>query len=282
MGGKLTFGMPHLLQLRCVPPAGAGADRYPFTVPAVRALAELRDGLALDAPVTCFVGENGSGKSTLLEGLAAACGLPAVGSDEVEHDPTLAPARRLARRLTLAWRTRTTRGFFLRAEDFFGFAKRLARMRAELETRAAEVRTEYAEQGRSAYATGLALGPLVGSLAEMERRYGADPDARSHGESFLALFEARLVPRGLYLLDEPEAALSPQRQLALLAMLRAAAAEGSQFVLATHSPLLLAYPGARLYSFDETPPAAVAWESLEHVRLTRDFLAAPERFLRHL
>ena len=274
--------MPHLLQLRCTLPSGSGAHAYPFTVPAVRALAELREGLALDAPVVCFVGENGSGKSTLLEGLAAAVGLPAVGSSDVAFDPTLAPARALARQLKLAWRTRTTRGFFLRAEDFFGFAKRLTQLRAELETRAAELREEYREQDRSAHALGLALGPLRGSIAEMERRYGADPDARSHGESFLSLLQARLAPRGLYLLDEPEAALSPQRQLALLAMLRDAVAEGSQFVLATHSPLLLAYPGARLYSFDEAPPQAVPWEALEHVKLTRDFLAAPERFLRHL
>jgi predicted ATPase len=274
--------MPHLLRLRCAPPGGEAAERYPFSVPAVRALASLPDGLALDAPVTCFVGENGSGKSTLLEGLAVACGLPAVGGDEVAHDPTLAPARELGRRLKLAWRARATRGFFLRAEDFFNFARRLARMRAELEARAAEVREEYAAADRSAWATGLALGPLHGSIREIERRYGGDLDARSHGESFLTLFQARLAPKGLYLLDEPEAALSPQRQLALLAMLRDAVAEGSQFVLATHSPLLLAYPGARLYSFDEAPPRAVPWEALEHVRLTRDFLAAPERFLRHL
>ena len=273
---------PHLLQLRCTLPSGSGAHVYPFTVPAVRALADLRDGLALDAPVVCFVGENGSGKSTLLEGLAAAVGLPAVGSTDVAFDPTLAPARALARQLKLAWRTRVTRGFFLRAEDFFGFAKRLTQLRAELEARTAEVREEYHAQDRSGYALGLALGPLRGSIAEMERRYGADPDARSHGESFLALLQARLAPRGLYLLDEPEAALSPQRQLALLAMLRDAVADGSQFVLATHSPLLLAYPGARLYSFDASPPAPVEWDALEHVRLTRDFLAAPERFLRHL
>ena len=272
-------GVIHLAEIRVRP---IGADAYPFTVPAVRALADVRDGLALDAPVTCFVGENGSGKSTLLEGLAVAAGLPTVGSDETALDPTLAPARALARRLTLAWRVRTTRGFFLRAEDFCGFAKRLARTRAELQARIAEVREEYAAQDRSAWATGLALGPLQGSIGAMERQYGGDLDARSHGESFLALFQSRLAPKGLYLLDEPEAALSPQRQLALLSMLREAVAQGSQFVVATHSPLLLAYPGARLYSFDDGPPVAVAWDALEHVRLTRDFLAAPERFLRHL
>jgi len=143
----------------------------------------------------------------------------------------------------------------------------------------------YAADGRSAYALGLAQGPERTSLGEMRRRYGEDLDARSHGESFLTLFRARLAPRGLFLLDEPEAALSPQRQLALLALLREFVSLGAQFVVATHAPILLAYPGARLYSFDEpgdAPPRAAVYEELEHVWLTRDFLADPERFLRHL
>jgi predicted ATPase len=271
--------------VRLAPPAGAAADAYPFAVPAVRGVASLPDGLAFDRPVTCFVGENGSGKSTLLEGIAAAARLPAVGADEVERDPTLAPARALGRRLTLAWRVRTGLGFFLRAEDFFGFARRVARMRAEHEARLAELDVEYRTQGRSAWALGLAQGPERRSLAELTRRYGEDLDARSHGESFLALFQARLAPRGLFLLDEPEAALSPQRQLALLALMKAYVARGAQFVVATHAPILLAYPGARLYSFDEpggAPPRAADYAELEHVRLTRDFLADPDRFLRHL
>ena len=257
-------------------------------MPAVRGVASLDDGLAFDRPVTCFVGENGSGKSTLLEGIAAAARLPTVGADEVERDPTLAPARALARRLTLAWRVRTGTGFFLRAEDFFGFARRLARMRAEHEARIAELEAEYRAQDRSAYALGLALGPERRSIGEMARRYGGDLDARSHGESFLALFRARLAPGGLFLLDEPEAALSPQRQIALLALMKEYVDLGAQFVVATHAPILLAYPGARLYAFDEpdagagSPPRAAAYGELEHVRLTRDFLADPERFLRHL
>jgi predicted ATPase len=271
-----------LATARLTLPGGAPGRAHPFTVPAVRALAGLPGGLALDAPVTCFVGENGSGKSTLLEGLAAAVGLPAVGSDDVARDPTLAPARALGRALKLTWTRRLTRGFFLRAEDFFGFARRLARERADLEARLAELEAEYARLDRAPHALGLAQGPLRASLAEMTRRYGVDLDARSHGESFLQLFQARLVPQGLFLLDEPEAALSPQRQLALLALMKRFAAEGAQFVVATHAPLVLAYPGARLYSFDETPPALVGYDDLEHVRLTRDFLRDPTRYLRQL
>lgn len=254
------------------------AESYPFSVPAVRACRELR----FRAPVTFFVGENGSGKSTWLEGIAAAAGLPAVGSDDVAGDATLAAARRLGAAVRLGWTTRTRRGFFLRAEDFFGFTKRLAVMRAELLGRVAELEDEYRVQDRSAYALGLATGPARSSLADMERRYGVDLDANSHGQSFLKLFQARFAPQGLYLLDEPEAPLSPQSQLALLTMLVDMVAEGGQFVIATHSPILLAFPGADIYTFDELPPRLVPYAELEHVRLTRDFLNAPERYLRHL
>jgi predicted ATPase len=267
-----------LAELRLTLPGDSSGASYPFTVPAVRCL----ERLDLSAPVTCFVGENGSGKSTLLEGLAAAANLPTVGSEDIARDPTLAPARRLARRLTLSWARRTGRGFFLRAEDFFGFAKRLARERAELEGRLAELEAEYAAQDRSRYALGLAQGPMRASLAEMEQRYGVDLDANSHGQSFLRLFGSRLVPAGLYVLDEPEAALSPTSQLALLATMMDLTRQEAQFVVATHSPILLAYPGARIYSFDASPPEAVAYEEVEHVRLTRDFLAEPSRFLRHM
>lgn len=263
---------------RRVPGGGADDLDFPFSVPVIRAL----DRIDTSAPVTFFVGENGSGKSTLLEAIAAAAGLPAVGSAEVGHDETLRAQRRLADALRLAWTTRTHRGFFLRAEDFFGFTRRLARERAELRRRLEELETEYREQGRSAYALGLAQGPLHGSLAGMERRYGVDLDANSHGQSFLRLFRSRVVPGGLYLLDEPEAPLSPQSQLALLAMLSDMVADDAQFVIATHSPILLAFPGARIYSFDEAPPRVVPYEELEHVTLTRDFLREPERYLRHL
>src|SRR5690242_19439899 len=120
------------------------------------------------------------------------------------------------------------------------------------------------------------------SLHDMERRYGVDLDASSHGQSFLKLFQSRFVPEGLYLLDEPEAPLSPQSQLALLALLVDMVAQSAQFIIATHSPMLLAYPGARLYSFDTVPVTEVAYGELDHVVLTRAFLNDPEQYLRHL
>jgi predicted ATPase len=256
--------------------AREGGGGFPFTVPAIRSLGEL----TFDTPVTFFVGENGSGKSTLLEGIALAAGLPTVGSADSGRDATLANQRALAKALKLRWNTKTKRGFFLRAEDFFGFTKRLAQERTELTTRLSELDEEYRD--RSAYAKGLAAGPAAASLHSMEQRYGADLDANSHGQSFLTLFQSRFVPGGLYLLDEPEAPLSPQSVLGLMAMMTDMLAKDAQFVVATHSPILLAFPGARILSFDDGAVREAEYESLEHVVLTRDFLNAPERYLRHL
>jgi predicted ATPase len=260
-------------------PSGAELERgFPFDVPTVRTL----ETLELGAPVTFFVGENGSGKSTLLEALAIAAGLPAVGSRDLAADDTLAPQRQLASALRLGWMHRETRGFFLRAEDFFGYKQRLASERAEMEREIARLEAEYRAAQRAPDAVGRATGPMRGSLAEMTRRYGVDLDANSHGQSFLKLFQSRITPNGLFLLDEPEAALSPQSQLGLMTMMMDAVRAGAQFVVATHAPMLLGFPDARILSFDETPPAYVEFDELPHVRLTRDFLNDRERYLRHL
>jgi len=269
--------VPHLLavSLKQASPAGDEAA-FPFSVPAIRTLPRLD----LSARVTCFVGENGSGKSTLLEGIAAAASLPTVGATEVTRDGTLEAQRRLAAALRLTWSKRTHRGFFLRAEDFFGFQRRLASEREEFEQRLLELDEQYRD--RSAVAKGLAAGPVRASLSDMERRYGRDPDARSHGQAFLNLFQGRFVPGGLYLLDEPEAPLSPQNQLGLLAILLDLIERDAQFIIATHSPMLLAFPGASIYSFDRVPIEPVAYDDLDHVALTRAFLNDPETFLRRL
>ncbi|HEY4133258.1 MAG TPA: AAA family ATPase [Gemmatimonadaceae bacterium] len=268
--------MPHLLSihLRHRPPEGSA--RFPFSVPIIRALPRIE----LDTPVTFLVGENGSGKSTLLEGIASAARLPTVGSQSVELDETLTAQRQLGDAVQLVWRTRARRGFFLRAEDFFGFAKSLSMLRAELLAQLDRIEIEYA--GRTEYAKALARGPIVASIDDMERRYGVNLDEHSHGQSFLKLFESRFVPDGLYLLDEPEAPLSPQSQLALIAMINDMVRANAQFIISTHSPILLGLPGAAIYSCDRVPIERVKYEELDHVVITRDFLNAPERFLRHL
>jgi predicted ATPase len=267
--------MPHLRSIGWkTSPPDDGA--FPFSVPSIRTLGVLE----LHPEVTLFVGENGSGKSTLLEGIAAAAGLPTAGASEAGSDETLASQRRLAKALRLTWTRRVRKGFFLRAEDFFGFQKRVVQQQRDLQARINEVDAEWT--GASDHAKGLAKGPAAGELADISNRYGENPDGRSHGEAFLNFFRGRFQPGGLYLMDEPEAALSPQSQLGLLAMVLDMVTRDSQFIIATHSPILLSYPGAIIYSFDRAPVERVEYGDVEHVRLTREFLNRPERFLDRL
>lgn len=219
-------------------------EAFPFVLPVVRAL---RDPLPFHPQVTFLVGENGSGKSTILEALAAKLDLDAHGGDTVltfvEHraDTPLHEALILAR----GTRSPTMR-YFLRAESFFNVAGH--------------------------------VDAHPGAVAA----HGGRPLHRmSHGESFLALALERFSAGGLFLLDEPEAAMSPQGCLALLRRMHELALGGAQFVIATHSPLLLAYPEATIYALDEGIEA-VAYQETHHYRLTREFLEAPERYLRHL
>jgi predicted ATPase len=247
-------------------------------VPAIGAL--VGSQLDLAAPVTFLIGENGSGKSTLLEALACAIGSITVGSESVERDPTLGAVQALAQHMKLAWNKKTRRGFFMRAEDFFGYARRMKAVREDLER---ELRALEANPDLSPLSKQYGSMPYQREIAAIKQSYGEGLDSYSHGESFFTLFKSRLVPNGLYLLDEPEAPLSPMRQLGLLSLLNMLVEEqGAQFIIATHSPILMAFPQAMIYSFDEGQVRQVEYESITHVTLTRDFLQNPQRFLRHL
>jgi len=232
------------------------------------------------SPVTFLVGENGSGKSTLLEAIACAVGSITVGSEGVERDQTLAELRSLARDLRPVWNKRTRKGFFMRSEDFFGFARRMDKAREEMQQSLAEVEQEYKD--RSEFTKGQARMAYQRELADMESRYGDGVDARSHGESYLNLFHGRFIPGGLYLLDEPEAPLSPKRQLSFLVLLKEMVDKQGQFIIATHSPILMAFPGAVILSCDSGRLEQVNYEDLEHVYITKGFLEHPTLYLREL
>jgi predicted ATPase len=252
---------------------------FPFGVPAIRS--SLDRPVRFDAPVTFLVGENGSGKSTFLEGIACAIRLPGIGADDPATDPTLQYGRELAQTLKLRWKMRHPhRGYFFRAEDFFGFTKRMDQLKSELLADAAQMRND---RIGSDYARKLGAGVLAGQARSIDARYGAAGlDARSHGEQFIELFSARCRPGGIYLMDEPEAPLSPARQLTFLSMLKTMAADGSQFIVATHSPILLALPGAEILGFDSGEIRSASYDTLEHVQIMRTFLDDPDAYLRHL
>jgi predicted ATPase len=219
---------------------------FPFDVPAVDQV----ETLDLGAPVTLLAGDNGTGKSTIVEAIAAAMGFDAEGG-ELERSGELPAVPRpvlgggLVPGLTA---NKPQNGYFLRAESFFNVAN-------------------FVDSG-SIYSPDLSL-------------YGDVPlHEQSHGQSFLALASNRFAGESLYVLDEPEAALSVSGALALVAIVVRAAAAGAQFIIATHSPILLATPGARIYELDERGLARCAYDDLDTVRLMRGFLEAPERYLR--
>ncbi len=207
--------------------------------------------LEFSSRVTFFVGENGTGKSTLLEAIAELCDFPAGGGshDHPGSTETALPESRLARALRPSWLPRVRSGFYLRAESFYNLA-------------------EFLDQ-----------------IGDIERSGGRKLHAQSHGESVLALLSNRLgsMERGIILMDEPEAALSPSRQLAFLSLLhRWDRSKTVQLIIATHAPIILSYPHATLYKFDEDGIARTTLEQTEHFRVTRAFLSNPDRYFAEL
>ncbi len=241
----------YLAELRLKREAVESFDKYPFSLAAVRPL----EILELHPAVTFFVGENGSGKSTLLEAIAIGSGFNPEGGSRNFRFGTRESHSELHRFLRLARGfPRPRDGFFLRAESFFNVATEIEKLDAEP-----------------------GAGPRIGPA------YGERPlHEQSHGESFLALLVNRFRGEGLYLLDEPEAALSPSRQLAVLTRMHDLVLQKSQFIIATHSPILMAYPEAYIYAFSPKGIERVAYQDTEHYRVTRDFLSHPQRMLQVL
>ena len=226
-------------------------DGYPFSIPAIRGL---EGGMELHPKVTYLVGENGMGKSTLLEGLADKWGFSKESGNRSkshglrDYDTALAPAMTLMR-----GRDRPMDGFFLRAESFFNFATEMDELEKE----------PFCANGYFSYG-------------------GKSLHEQSHGESFFSLFLNRFDGQGLYLLDEPEAALSPTRQMAFLVRLHDLIEDFSQFVIATHSPIVLAYPESVIYEFDEEGIRQVKYEETQAYQVTSRFLREPQEMVKRL
>lgn len=214
---------------------------YPFSLPLVRKM----NKLYLRRPVTFFVGENGSGKSTLLEGIAYQCRFnPAGGGRNNVYEVDRSESA-LGDYLRLSWNPKVTNGFFLRAESFYSFASH------------------------------------IDDVAATRAYGGVSLHSQSHGESFLSLFKHRFGSRGIYLLDEPEAALSPARQLSLMRIIHDLS-DRAQFIIATHSPILMGYPDADILSFDGDQLEQIRYEDTDHYQITRRFLENRNSVLRTL
>ncbi|MCS7461704.1 AAA family ATPase [Paenibacillus doosanensis] len=205
---------------------------YPFSIPVLRDAGTI----ALNGNVTFFVGENGSGKSTILEAIAYQCGFNTAGGGRNNTYEVEASGASLGDYMRLSWMPKVTNGFFLRAETFYHFATHIDKMPESLKYYG----------GRSLH-------------------------KQSHGEAFLSLFRHRFGKKAIYLLDEPEAALSPARQLALLRIIKDLEKD-AQFIIATHSPILLGYPNAQIWNFDSSPLEEIRYENTLHYIVTRRFL----------
>lgn len=222
---------------------------YPWNIPSIAALT---DELDLWAPVVFFVGANGSGKSTLLEALAVHQGLnPEGGSHNMMFETRPGTVSDLHTKLVVSQNGKPRTRFFLRAESYFNVATKLE---------------DYFE----------------GEQAELKKVYGGSPHAWSHGESFLKLVQKRFFPGGLFFLDEPEAALSVPGELELLKLLASHVEGGSQLVIATHSPILTAFPGAQILRFSADGVNEIVWDEIESVQMTREFLTDPSTSLQNL
>lgn len=226
-------------------------SHYPFSIAAVKEL----DYLDFAKDVTFLVGENGSGKSTLIEAIAVAMGFNAEGGSKNFHFGTRATHTDLHRYLRLSKSyQRPKDGFFLRAESFYNMATNID----ELDE-------------------ALSFGPPI------KNSYGGvSLHEQSHGESFLSLMVERFFGNGLYILDEPEAALSPVRQLTVLGRIHELVKQQSQFIIATHSPILMAYPNAKIYHIGNSGVYPVRYEDTEHYEITKLFLDNPERMIKEL
>lgn len=248
---KAVESTHYLLEVRLERGAVPSFDAYPFALPAVRNL----QSLILHPAVTFLVGENGSGKSTLLEAIAVTCGFNPEGGSRNFRFATRESHSPLHEYLTAVHGVRRPKdGFFLRAESLYNVATNI----------------EELDEGPS-------FGPpIISSYG------GTSLHDQSHGESFLAIFMERFGGQGLYLLDEPEAALSPTRQMSLIARMHDLVRDGAQFIIATHSPILMAYPNAEILMMTDEGPKTVLYTETEHYRVTRDFLMHHEKMLRIL
>lgn len=241
--------MPFLKEIRLNWDKVENRNRYPFSIPSLKGIKSIH----FKNNVTFFVGENGSGKSTLLEAIAQNCGFGIKGGSRNSLLTDDVDDLSLSSILTLAWLPKVSNGFFLRAESFYNYASYIDELAKEDPIRA------YAAYG------------------------GKSLHKQSHGESFLSLLQNRFGSKGIYLLDEPEAALSPQRQLVLLRIIRQLEQDGkAQFLIATHSPILMAYPDADIYSFDQSPIRKIQYEETEHYQVTRGFLNNRNKVLEEL
>jgi predicted ATPase len=248
---------------------------FPFNIPAVK----FAKNIVLNNGVTIFVGDNGSGKSTLLETLAYKLNLALIGGYiKANNRAGFDAAEALQPSLKINWKRETNKGFFFRAEDFSDFINAVETERNKIYNDLSELK-------------GAVDDSIIDEMTnnanfyrkDMRRQYGTDMQAFSHGEAYLEILQTRIGDKGIFLLDEPEAALSPLKQLSLMSLIMDIVKnKNAQFIISTHSPVLMGLPGATLYQIQDESMQEVTYNETDHYRITKTFLDNPEYYLRHL
>lgn len=245
---------------------------FPYSVAAVRFAKQVE----LGERITIFVGDNGCGKSTLLETLGLYLNIPLIGG-YISSDAGFEAAKKLQPFVEIEWKREVRKGFFFRAEDFSDFVNSVERQRNKLFESYRDLRGQVDDA---------IIERMMESenyiLHKMRRDYGENMQAYSHGEAYLKIIQTRINGKGIYILDEPEAALSPLKQLSLMAFILEVLRENNtQFIISTHSPILMGMPGALIYEIRDEGMEAVKYEETDHYRITRTFLNDPKHYLRH-
>ena len=254
MSPKASNNNPLLCSVKVTFDKDTDLNKYPFSLSIIKGLEEIK----FPNQVTFFVGENGTGKSTILEAIAYNSGFGLEGGSKnitfkTSYENIYEGTKKFADCLTLSWTTKAKDGYFFRAESFYNVANYIDYLDREC--------------------GGVAYKPYGGKSLHHQ----------SHGESFFSFFTNRMNKGGFFILDEPEAALSPQRQLSLLVIMQQLCKNSNtQFIIATHSPILLAYPNATIYSCDDKQLQKISYTETEHYKITKSFLNNPDLYLKNL
>lgn len=251
------------------------SNEYPFNIECLRNTKELD----FNNKITILVGENGSGKSTLLKTIAYYNNSINVSKEKIESS-YYNSVKALSEKMKISYSIKTRSGFFFSGEEFITYINNLKEMKDNLEADLIEMKEEF--KNKSEYVRNLALGPVRSQLNALNTKYDGELRFKSHGEGFLTFFKSRMHQKGIYLLDEPETPLSATNQYQLLVIITDLVKNGSQVIIATHSPILMALKDAVIYNFSKSKIEKIEYDDIESVVFTKHFLNNKNNFLDRL
>lgn len=251
------------------------STQYPFNIGAFQQLKELD----LQSKINIFVGDNGSGKSTLLKAIAYYSNSINVSKHDLDA-PYYSDIQKLAQKMTISYTVKSRKGFFFSGEDFITYINNLKALKEQIKQEIIDIENEFKD--KNDYARKLALGPLRSQLYDLNSIYNGELKERSHGEGFLSFFKARMHQQGLYIFDEPETPLSAINQYQLVVLITDLVQSGSQVIIATHSPIIMALKDATIYHFTNDGVYPIQYEDIESVQFMKHFLNDKDQYINRI